>query len=61
MLRGRPPARRRPPEFLADVAHRGATDDEVVDLPQLLREVDVIEAGVGRAHQHADLLPHLRG
>ena len=42
-------------------AHRGATDGELMDLAQLLREMDVIEAGVGRGHEHADLLPGLRG
>jgi hypothetical protein len=43
------------------MTHRGATDDEVVDLAQLLREMDVIEAGVGRGHQHANLLSRRRG
>jgi hypothetical protein len=43
------------------VAHRGATDDEVVDLAELLREMDVIEAGVRGDQQHADLLPRRRG
>src|SRR2546428_2641058 len=61
MLRGRPPARGRAPESQADGAHRGATDGELMDLAQLLREMDVIEAGVGRGHEHADLLPGLRG
>ncbi len=32
-----------------------------MDLPQLLREMDVIEAGVGGGHQHADLLPRVFG
>ncbi len=61
MLRGRPPARGRAPEGETDLPHRGATDDELMDLAQLLREMDVIEAGVGRGHEPGDLLASLRG
>ncbi len=61
MLRGRPPARGRAPEGETDLPHRGATDDELMDLAQLLREMDVIEAGVGRGHEPDDLLASLRG
>ena len=61
MLGGRPSARGRAPERQAEGAHRGATDGEVVDLAQLLGEMDVIEAGVGRGHEPSDLLARLRG
>jgi hypothetical protein len=61
MRRGGPPARGGPPEGQADLAHRGATDGERMDLAQLLCEMDIIEADVGRGHEPDDLLPGLRG
>src|SRR4029077_3785385 len=60
VLGGDPPTRGGPAEGPAEGPHRGATDREPMALPQLLGEMDIVEASVGGGHERGDLRPGLR-
>ena len=61
VLGGAAPALGRLPKSSAEGPHRGSAHGEPMPLLQFLGQVDVVEADVGRGHQHGDLLPGLRG
>ena len=55
---GAAPPGRRHTERAAQPLDGGAAHRQAVELAQLLGQVHVIEAGIGRAHQRGDLLAH---
>src|SRR2546427_5998282 len=60
VLGGAPSALGGSPQGSAEVPHRGATDDELGDLPQLLGQMDVVEASVRRGDERGELRPGLQ-